>query len=396
MRKVILILAAALMGVSLNSIQAQSGKKLEPSAEAKANDPKAGDPTVIEGYSKSIGEIHAFYEQLDPEVYMTPYWKYKDFYVDEGNKEHDNNLFYIEYKSHEVMNLRDAYSYMKIVHPITKKEGNVPLHALVINAYFALFAADPDSYTAYQQFLRASALYEGARIGGLDPKKTNGGIDDNEGMLITNSDWLDIWRNEHSRLDKLVDNLDFDVLIQIGDGLIGAVDHYLKIKKYPDAVKFTRILGRLSENLEYHPKKTETADYKRVQATYKKYEEMSRLEWVDKCMPAIVLPKTYPMPEKIVTAALTDAREQFKGVFEIEKLVFLSTEWRTFTNPKHPYNVTHRSLLVGFISKEDDRYVIRRYNLQQPGDGTSWRAMYNFTAVFGREHLPHPLIDYKP
>jgi len=398
MRKVTLVLVAALMGVSLNFAHAQSDKKLVPSAEAKANDPKAGDPTVIEGYSRSIGEIHAAYEQLDPEVYLTPYWKYKDFYVEEGNKEHDNNLFYIEYKSHEVMNLQGQYSRMKVKHPVTGVEGDVPLHALVINAYFALYAADPYSYTAYQQYLRAKALYEGARMGDLQQKRTKADIDDDAGMIFTNFDWVAKWRNEVGRLEKLVDeNLDFDVLIQIGDGLIGAVDYHVKNKKYAEAIKFTRILGVLAGDLSGHPKKTESDGYKRVRATYEKYHEMSKFGWLDKAMPTIDMPKTVAMDANVVSTALACAKKQFNGVFDVQKVVFLTNDWRTFKNPNYPYNVSHRSVLVGLIGVNDEgTYVIRQYNIQQPGNGTTWDNEYQFTAVFGHMHMPHPIRNYKP
>ena len=56
-------------------------KENKPSAEALAADPKASDKTVESGYTKSISEIHAAYEQLDPELFpYQPYYKYKEFY----------------------------------------------------------------------------------------------------------------------------------------------------------------------------------------------------------------------------------------------------------------------------------------------------------------------------
>ncbi|MDD2529457.1 MAG: hypothetical protein PHW35_01430, partial [Lentimicrobiaceae bacterium] len=51
-------------------------KKNTPSAQTLAADPKASDQTVEPGFTKSISEIHAAYEQLDPKVFTyQPYYE---------------------------------------------------------------------------------------------------------------------------------------------------------------------------------------------------------------------------------------------------------------------------------------------------------------------------------
>mgnify|MGYP006988850256 FL=1 len=52
----------------------------EPSAAAKANDPKATDETIPEGFTKSIKALHAAYEALPAEYFHQPYYEYAKFY----------------------------------------------------------------------------------------------------------------------------------------------------------------------------------------------------------------------------------------------------------------------------------------------------------------------------
>ena len=56
-------------------------KIYEPSAEAVAADPNAKNTTVDKGYTKSIGQIHAFYEHLDTKRFpYQPYYAWPEFY----------------------------------------------------------------------------------------------------------------------------------------------------------------------------------------------------------------------------------------------------------------------------------------------------------------------------
>ena len=57
-------------------------RNFKPSQEALANDKMAGSATVLDHYSRSIGDIHAAYEHLDPKLFpLQPYWKYPSFYM---------------------------------------------------------------------------------------------------------------------------------------------------------------------------------------------------------------------------------------------------------------------------------------------------------------------------
>lgn len=49
-------------------------RKYKPSKEALAADPQASDETIEEGFTKSIGEIHACFEQISDIAPYGPYY----------------------------------------------------------------------------------------------------------------------------------------------------------------------------------------------------------------------------------------------------------------------------------------------------------------------------------
>ena len=142
-------------------VETNNKEKYTPSAQALAADPKASDQTVEPGFTKSISEIHAAYEQLDPKVFTyQPYYEYKVFYNVHDKSTED---FRVREFNSLIANIASLgplnyypVNYLKIKTP----DGNllVTMDELFRNAWTAQFVADPMSSEAFDRMLAAADL----------------------------------------------------------------------------------------------------------------------------------------------------------------------------------------------------------------------------------------------
>lgn len=75
-----------------------------------------------------------------------------------------------------------------------------------------------------------------------------------------------------------------------------------------------------------------------------------------------------------------------KGV-EYVKTIYLENKWRTFKNPKYPYNVTHYSLGTAVIVKQGGKYMMQKMDLQKTLQG-----QYGMVQGLGAKLQP---VNYK-
>lgn len=136
-------------------------KKFTASAAAKAADPKAADPTVLPGYTKSIGEIHALYENLgDKNVFpFQPYYKPNNdmmYVMDNKDDKRVRNLF--EHYSMEILaaDLSVATYKMHTTFTLEEKPDGTTVRVYItdISRYAAAtrYLCDPRSIAAFKDF----------------------------------------------------------------------------------------------------------------------------------------------------------------------------------------------------------------------------------------------------
>ena len=65
---------AAMEKTGMKKADYDPNRKYKPSKEALAADPQANDQTIQEGFTKSIGDIHACYEQIQDVTLYSPYY----------------------------------------------------------------------------------------------------------------------------------------------------------------------------------------------------------------------------------------------------------------------------------------------------------------------------------
>ena len=152
----------------------------EPSATAKANDPKATDETIPEGFTKSIKELHAAYEALPAEYFHQPYYEYAHFYfmdTPENQAYHEKayNRF-CQYRSQGSIEVKSSdFEYIK---------GNsgrmIGICVPTAYALAARFIADPNSLAGTAAYVDLWIWTEAQRSGVLYRKE----VKDKSGDVI--------------------------------------------------------------------------------------------------------------------------------------------------------------------------------------------------------------------
>lgn len=218
---------------------ATAPQDLKPSAEAKAADPLAGSETKMSGYSKTIGEIHAAYEHLDPAYYpYQPYYAadYKNWFFthdDESKTVHDQtHAQFMLYANDHIASPYTIGKYFPLPNGKVAPEGEP-----TINAGFAEFRADPFNTMPFTHFVRAKAILHLFKNGTIKLNLQNGSNDKlkptEDGTVLTLNETEDArmtrWSREEMELNHIVHNqCSIDMLAYMADYFQGVVSNQIK------------------------------------------------------------------------------------------------------------------------------------------------------------------------
>lgn len=406
--------------------QGSSGTKLKPSEKAIAADPKASDETIESGFTRSLSEIRARYEQLPDKVYYKPYYadECKYFYAlgEEQEKVFQTELSYVE-KTYQAAR---KFAHIKIIQPISyrnyikvkipayrenpEREGYAVIGQHVVYAYFAQFAADPEGFYPYLNFVSARvahtalSFFKVAEWVNLNGEQCECAITLEDGSKAQLVESFQGWRlkmnEEFYRLNKILnEQTPFNTIGKAGVGVLQQMKKAESDNNLPVLRMYFHRYETIMDDFMNHPKKVEDESYFMLVREYNAYKEKYE-GWAaatKPAKPAINMPKTYDKGADLAAKALETAKKEFGNQFTVDKVVFLSNDWQEFKEQKYPYRVMHRSLRAGLMTKEGDKWVIRQYNFQQHSDGHGgWKQVYQFSAGFDDLYEPRPVNNYKP
>lgn len=148
-------------------------KSYKPSRKAMLADTMTIDNTIREGYTRSMCDIHAAYEQLDPQLYpYQPYYKYKEYYVmhlpvNSKTLNHDfMQIFRQGMRVQGTTQTVELLTYRQVDLPKMRR-GYVAWDETLRNAYCAQFLADPASPVAFDGFVRTLILDDAEAFSGI-------------------------------------------------------------------------------------------------------------------------------------------------------------------------------------------------------------------------------------
>ena len=389
----------------------QNVNKPKPTPEAIAGDSLALREDILPGFTKSIGEIHALYETLDPQVYPNrPYYNrgnstFYRMHTKLSNMLHDE-IFYDKYrkKANEFYGStfeEDMYSKME--------DGYYAAGAdKAISAGFAQFRCDPYAITPFKQFLHSRSILDCLSSGFLRYMVYNNNErqirtkDPNErellregaretanrlrpeanrlGDIVTSSKMpvsiLEEAANYyHDLVKKNIDNNDF----QLFDWMeYGYVVDYLGL--HPD-------LGKTSELYKKHNRYLDDFKYAYDEFTRKGNEKFNPLHQPIK-MANIPPAKAHDAAleadmKRLATAFYNDGRVAVKALI-------ISPQWQITRNPFGAIIDRTRSANIVFRMK-DKSYRLVNLNFKQVYNGGS----YGKTQVGGVGLTDSPISDYK-
>lgn len=357
-------------------------KVYEPSAEAKANDPMATDATIEKGFTRTIGQIHAAYEHLNPAWFPQPYWKHIMYYYmnDETSKRlHKNAPTYLQAEINRMPSDKEyRVTYKYDDYQGAYKNGLIyPAGYTTITANFAHFLADPCAYQTVVEFIDAHQLVADRQKGFYDGMHLPGS--ENSNVVYQKKGMGEIGRMEFTKgeWEKMQDEADLFC--------IGVLYEKVPFKVLEDAMKVKllqyRHLGKTDwwkatylrqieaawPLFENHPGNKKTGDYSMMLDDYNTL--MANRDAVYEAgkiasQKALKLDKTFQKDAAFKNKILALGKQKLPGV-NIEDVVFFNDDWDIFKSSEWPYPVTQRSQMVGFIYKKNGVYMVDRFNFIQ-------------------------------
>lgn len=366
-------------------------QNLKPSAAAMAADPKASVATVEKNYTKSPAQIRGVWEQLDSKLF--PYQPY----YDGKNKElydPDADAPIIVYGKlcrlleEAEMPFGKPGLFAEFVK--YKDDTSVPAVDVLLCSYYAEFIADPESYVAYNHFVKARIAHTGftsdrIKMNMKDPMKYAATMGDGTTVNLFEKEFDRIgrWRNVNRMAERLAhEATPFSI---IGAAATNAINRYKQHEAKGDTKQMIvtgREIQAIMEDLvhhdEYERRKGDCTDLMRQYEPIKdKYRSLLQSNH-DASAPAVAMPQGVSVPAAVKGKADAEARKQWGSGFV--KSIFLTSQWKQFKNPKYPYQVMHRSMDVDFIVKEGNDYFVYHWVLKEGVSGGKGTGTFSIMA----------------
>jgi hypothetical protein len=370
-----------------------SKKENKPSAKALAADPKASDQTVESGYTKSISEIHAAYEQLDPELFpYQPYYKYKEFYYlhdEEAEKIHTGQFAEIVMGIAKLPSGAFYYMPYTAIKTPAGDEVLVTYDEFFRNAWTALFIADPQSAWAFHKYVNV-LMFENRTF---EIKYTYKMSDAQKGIVDAKSGALLFAPSEAAYTEVQDSRKQLALSLARTVVTMNYLQYYLNglfeqyksetnpLLKYILYYKINAIMGNVfTKHKDYNS--SDVANRK-IEASYSAIEDQ-RFDNDENARahsaPTVEMPKGVQIDGATSAKVNSLARERLGD--EYVKTIFLDNKWAEFQENKYPYRVMHLSLAVAIIVKRNNKYLINYYDITKSPNGGNWNMMVKMGSSF--------------
>jgi len=373
-----------------------------PSQAAVAADPRAGETTVEKNYTKSPAQIRAAWESFD-----TKNFPYQPYYTKE-------NLWLWQPDSiaslYGYSRFCDAmllpYSDRILVDFVKYDDKVVPYIEASLNAWFAEFLADPESYVGYCRYVRASIVVTEfsqtrvrMKVDKSDRITTNMDDGTTATLFETENDRMSRWRRVRDEAQELAGKVTpFNTIGSAAVNAINRIKKYLSAGKKETALRDMRELDYIMDEMERRSDNTHDDNYKTLVNMAKPYlEQYSTLEdeiktaKIEANVKPVEMPKGVSVSASLMQTAVAQGKKQWGA--NLVKTIFRTSNWATYKSPKWPYPITHRSLDVDYIVKENGVYYVNHWVLQNYYLSGKYTNRYSIQAKLSSHHKEK--VNYK-
>ena len=331
-------------------------KKYTPSAEAVAADPLATSTEVKKGYTKSVGDIHAFYENVPDEFVISclkPYYTEQNKIWYDLSPDAHNRLMYLYMRMFDELLSASMDRPLAITSYAEVAPGvQIPLDESFKNAWTLQYLADPTSAQAFKDYLYAYAYKAYSNYPWLSWQQPAG--------TVLPSDFT---KKGYARDDKAKELattvLPYSTLQELADSYMSDIDNTEK----PFAKYFYWIMADkiLNDFMPAHKDHQATDAYRAKTAQFEaKYGNgnatLGNMLIASK-KPAVAEPKGTSVSADIKAMGDKAGKEITYG--EYEKLIYHDSKWTVLKEKVWPYKIKGYSIPVSIVYKKDGkRWVI--------------------------------------
>ena len=363
----------------------------KPSAEAIAADPQATNETVDNGYTRTIGQIHASYEHLDPKMFpYQPYYKYKKFYFMDDSATDMDLMGHFGYLLERVLTLPDLMKFNVPYEDFVMEDGTkavVPIDETWRHAYVARYLADPTSTMSFKSYSWV-LLFQKQLLGNVGhyiEDSQNGIVNAKEGLMLP---WRNLFEMRYERENKALELActvtNVKEITELADSWFNSAE---KATKAYDKLWYYNMGAAIFDFVvaKHDHYNADDPLVRQVKMKYNKQKEM-RLEWQEECIaknsPGQPLPEGVSVSAEIKSKG-TAAAKAYAGA-NFLKVVFLKSNWETFKEQKWPYRITAYRIPIVVVTKEHGKLMQQPCDLQKSPSGNT----YNVVAGMNGAKIP--------
>lgn len=327
-------------------------KKYAPSAEAIAADPLATSTEVKKGYTKSVGDIHAFYENMPDEFVISclkPYYTEKNKIWYDLSPDAHNRLMYLYMRMFDELLSASMDRPLAITSYAEVAPGvQIPLDESFKNAWTLQYLADPTSAQAFKDYLYAYAYKAYSNYPWLSWQQP-------AGTVLP----ADFTKKGYARDDKAkalaTTVLPYSTLQELADSYMSDIDNTEKpFAKYFYWIMADKILNDFKPAHKDH-KVTDAyrAKIAQFEAKYGNGNATLGNMLIASKKPAVAEPKGVSVSADIKAMGDKAGKEITYG--EYEKLIYHDSKWTVLKEDVWPYKIKGYSIPVSIVYKKDGK-----------------------------------------
>lgn len=339
-------------------------KTYAPSAEAIAADPLATSSEVQKGYTKSVGAIHAAYENMPDEILIS---YFKPYYSEGGKIWYDlspdahNRLMYIYMTMFNDLLSATMDRPLAIGSYAEVSPGvQIPVDEAFKNAWTLQFIADPTSSAAFQCYLYAYAYKAYSNYPWLSWQQPAGSV-------LPSDYTKKIYARDDMAFELATTVLPYSVLQQWADSFSADIDNTDK----PFAKFFYWIMADkvLNVFMPRHKDHTPTDAYRAQVAQFEAKYGNGNVTFGDVLSAskkeAVAEPRGVAVSAEIKAMGNKAGKEIAYG--EFEKLIYHDSKWTVLKESQWPYKVTGYYIPVSIVyTKGGKRWVLKGSLVKAP------------------------------
>ncbi len=404
--------AAAAPAAAPAAAEAATPTKYQPTPEAAAADSMATSDEVLPGYTRSVRDMHRFYEKLSSNKsrwLFTPYYDYQEHYImhdkDSRSEQRINSMWYKLMSSLVSREFPDDPVKVADFVPVTANgvDGYVPIIEVVINAYSAAYIADPMSPRAFSYMVNLQTLYGFEAITFLEyylEDETNGIVDKEAGKYMVETPHQ-LRLKQNNRAGEAFDLYKEYYPMEGARAYLTRAQERLKeniaAENWIDACVWYQVtlaaLDLVKKNKDFEANRGDEileAQLTEQRADYMEWARFAMLETA----PARPMPATVSGTPELLAAATRGAQDAYGDQFVA--VVMLDKKTDIIKHHQYPYPVIGRAIPIGIIYKpkgvKRDCYAFDYRQLQQMGSGAPWSGGM-ISSPIGQYTI---VVDYQP